>query len=120
MPVIFRASGCRRSGVNSSYRSINLQTDEGVLNLAGVLLFAERPEWIKPQFVIKAIRYPGNTIHVSEYFDTEGTFAVSRGLGSGIKWALEDWSEIDFTDDRDGWPVHGHGSPKGIGRSGGI
>ena len=25
-----------------------------------------------------------------------------RGLGSGIKRALEDWSEIDFTDDRDG------------------
>ena len=25
-----------------------------------------------------------------------------RGLGSGIKRALEDWSEIDFSDDRDG------------------
>lgn len=25
-----------------------------------------------------------------------------RGLGSGIKRALESWSEIDFTDDRDG------------------
>ena len=25
-----------------------------------------------------------------------------RGLGSGIKRALEDWSEIDFADDRDG------------------
>jgi ATP-dependent DNA helicase RecG len=25
-----------------------------------------------------------------------------RGLGSGIKRALEDWPEIDFTDDRDG------------------
>ncbi len=58
-------------------RNMNLATDDGVLNLAGVLLFAERPEWIKPQFVIKAIRYPGNAIHVSEYIDTEdfsGTF----------------------------------------------
>ncbi len=28
-------------------------------------------EWIKPQFVIKAICYPGNKIHFSDYSDTE-------------------------------------------------
>ncbi|WP_292492038.1 RNA-binding domain-containing protein [Methanoculleus sp. 10] len=188
-------------------QNMNLATDDGMLNLAGVLLFAEKPEWIKPQFIIKAIRYPGNAIHISEYLDTEdfsGTFPelfegamafvmrnlrkvqagkgvnapgvpeippvvfeellvnalvhrdylVSapirlfifdnrieiispghlpnnltvekirtgnsnirnpilasyvakgllpyRGLGSGIKRALEDWPEIDFADDRDG------------------
>ncbi|KLK87253.1 ATP-dependent DNA helicase RecG [Methanoculleus sediminis] len=58
-------------------QNMNLAADNGMLNLAGVLLFAERPEWIKPQFIIKAIRYPGNGIHVSEYLDTEdftGTF----------------------------------------------
>ena len=58
-------------------RNMNLATDDGMLNLAGVLLFAEKPEWIKPQFIVKAIRYPGNAIHVSEYLDTEdfsGTF----------------------------------------------
>jgi ATP-dependent DNA helicase RecG len=52
-------------------QNMNLATDSGVLNLAGVLLFAERPEWIKPQFEVKAIRYPGNKIHVSDYVDTE-------------------------------------------------
>ena len=52
-------------------QNMNLATDGGVLNLAGVLLFAERPEWIKPQFIVKAIRYPGNAMHVSEYLDTE-------------------------------------------------
>ena len=52
-------------------QNMNLATDNGLLNLAGVLLFAERPEWIKPQFVVKAIRYPGNAIHVSEYLDSE-------------------------------------------------
>jgi ATP-dependent DNA helicase RecG len=52
-------------------RNMNLATDENVLNLAGVLMFAERPEWIKPQFVVKAIRYPGNGIHPSVYLDTE-------------------------------------------------
>lgn len=52
-------------------QNMNLATDAGVLNLGGVLLFAERPEWIKPQFLVKAIRYPGNAIHVSDYVDTE-------------------------------------------------
>jgi len=58
-------------------QNMDLATENGMLNLAGVLLFAERPEWIKPQFIIKAIRYPGNEIHSTEYLDTEdftGTF----------------------------------------------
>lgn len=50
---------------------MNLATDSGVLNLAGVLMFTERPECIVPQFVVKAIRYPGNEIHSSDYVDTE-------------------------------------------------
>jgi ATP-dependent DNA helicase RecG len=50
---------------------MNLATDTGMLNLAGVLLFAERPELIEPQFVVKAIRYPGTHIHATDYIDTE-------------------------------------------------
>lgn len=34
-------------------------------------MLAERPELIKPQFVIKAIRYQGNKIHATDYIDTE-------------------------------------------------
>ncbi len=52
-------------------QNMNLATDDGRLNLAGVLLFAEQPEWIVPQFVVKAIRYPGNRIHATDYLDTE-------------------------------------------------
>ena len=52
-------------------QNMSLATDTGGLNLARVLLFTERPEWIKPQFVVTAIRYPGNEIHVSDYLDTE-------------------------------------------------
>lgn len=52
-------------------QNMNLATDDGRLNLAGVLLFAEQPEWIVPQFVVKAIRYPGNNIHATDYLDTE-------------------------------------------------
>ncbi|HOP08517.1 MAG TPA: putative DNA binding domain-containing protein [candidate division Zixibacteria bacterium] len=52
-------------------QNMNLATDDGCLNLAGVLLFAEKPEWIVPQFVVKAIRYPGNKIHATDYLDSE-------------------------------------------------
>ncbi|GHT89710.1 hypothetical protein AGMMS49545_00710 [Betaproteobacteria bacterium] len=52
-------------------QNMNLAVEDGSLNLAGVLLFAEQPEWIVPQFVVKAIRYPGNEIHASDYVDTE-------------------------------------------------
>ena len=52
-------------------QNMNLATDDSRLNLAGVLLFAEQPEWIVPQFVVKAIRYPGNRIHATDYLDTE-------------------------------------------------
>ncbi len=52
-------------------QNMNLATEAGVLNLAGVLMFGERPEMIKPQFVVKAIRYPGNKIHATGYLDTE-------------------------------------------------
>jgi ATP-dependent DNA helicase RecG len=52
-------------------QNMNLATNSGELNLAGVLMFAEHPEWITPQFVVKAIRYPGNEIHGTDYLDTE-------------------------------------------------
>ncbi len=52
-------------------QNMNLAAYNGMLNLAGVLLFAEKPEWIKPQFIVKAIRYPGNDIHSTTYLDTE-------------------------------------------------
>ena len=52
-------------------KNMNLATVEGKLSLAGVLLFSEQPEWIAPQFVIKAIQYPGKEIHPSDYLDTE-------------------------------------------------
>jgi ATP-dependent DNA helicase RecG len=52
-------------------QNMNLAADNGMLNLGGVLLFAEKPEWIKPQFIVKAIRYPGNDIHSTTYLDTE-------------------------------------------------
>jgi ATP-dependent DNA helicase RecG len=51
--------------------NMNLATDDGRLNLAAVLMFAENPEWIVPSFVVKAIRFPGTTIHETTYLETE-------------------------------------------------
>ncbi len=50
---------------------MNLASETGVLNLAGVLLFATDPERIKPSFVVKAVAFPGNTITASVYDDSE-------------------------------------------------
>ena len=36
-----------------------------------MLLFAERPEWIQPQFILKAIHFPGTSIHPTTYLDSE-------------------------------------------------
>jgi ATP-dependent DNA helicase RecG len=33
-------------------------------------MFAEYPERIAPQFVVKAIRYSGNKIHDTDYLNT--------------------------------------------------
>nr|WP_301287510.1 ATP-binding protein [Methanocalculus alkaliphilus] len=52
-------------------RNMNLATEDGMLTLAGLLFFTERPEWIKPQFIVKAIRYPGEIFHESSFYDSE-------------------------------------------------
>lgn len=52
-------------------QNMNLAHEHGNLNLAGVLLFAEHPEWIVPAFVIKGISFPGTTVHVDTYLDSE-------------------------------------------------
>lgn len=51
--------------------NMNLATSDGLLNLAGLLLFCEQPQRFKPQFVVKAVKYPGTDIHTSKYDDTE-------------------------------------------------
>lgn len=40
---------------------------EGVLNIAGGLLFARNPSFRLPAFIVKAVCYPGNDIHEANY-----------------------------------------------------
>jgi ATP-dependent DNA helicase RecG len=63
--------------------NLNLATKEGALNLAGLLLFAEQPQRFKPQFVVKAVKYPGTSIHASRYDDTEDFAGPLRQVFDG-------------------------------------
>lgn len=56
--------------LNIILENMNLMRD-GVLNVAGALLFAKRQEFCLPAYCVKCISYPGNDIHVSEYRDSE-------------------------------------------------
>lgn len=53
------------------------------LNLSGLLLFAEQPELHRPQFVVKAVCYPGTTIHASRYDDSEDFSGPLRRVFEG-------------------------------------
>ncbi|HJW86975.1 MAG TPA: RNA-binding domain-containing protein [Candidatus Brocadiaceae bacterium] len=56
--------------LNTILDNMNLMKD-GVLNVAGALLFAKRQEFRLPAFCVKCVAYPGNDIHASEYRDSE-------------------------------------------------
>jgi ATP-dependent DNA helicase RecG len=64
-------------------QNLNLATETGVLNIAGLLLFAEQPERFLPQFTFKAIRFPGNSIHATEFLDSEDFAGPVRKLFDG-------------------------------------
>ena len=43
---------------------------EGVLNISGALLFAKKPNFKLPIFIVKAIAFSGNEIHGTDYQDS--------------------------------------------------
>ncbi len=49
--------------------NMNLAKD-GNLNIAGALLFAQRPQFRLPVFIVKGISYPGEDIHENQYLDS--------------------------------------------------
>jgi ATP-dependent DNA helicase RecG len=76
-------------------QNLNLATDNGDLNLAGLLLFAQEPERYKPQFVIKAICYPGNDIHGSKYLDSEDFVGpLGRLFDSAMAFVLRNLRKV--------------------------
>ena len=52
-------------------QNLNLATERGQLNLAGVVYFAKSPQRWQPTCLIKAVNYPGTTIDGERYLDSE-------------------------------------------------
>jgi len=50
-------------------QNMNLMKDR-YLNIAGALLFSRSPSFKLPAFIVKAIAFPGNEIHATEYMDS--------------------------------------------------
>ena len=71
---------------------------DGKLTLAGLLVFGKKPQEKKPQFVIKAVLFPGNSPAVSEYKDSRDItgnipkiFEASRSfLINNLRWIQKD------------------------------
>lgn len=61
--------------------NMNLMAD-GSLNLAGTLLFSERPQYLKPSFIVKAVAYAGTAIEDEQYVD-------SRDIGGKLADVLQ-------------------------------
>ena len=63
--------------------NMSFAAKDGTLNLAGLLLFGEYPQRFVPQFVVKAVKYPGFDIHVSQYDDAEDFDGPLRRIFDG-------------------------------------
>ncbi len=50
--------------------NMNLARDS-ILNIAGALLFAARPQFRLPVFIVKAVSYPGDEIDADQYLDSQ-------------------------------------------------
>lgn len=59
-------------------RNMGLMREES-LTLAGLLLFAKRPEQFRPAFMIKAVAFPGRELHEARYLDSEDIFDPLAG-----------------------------------------
>ena len=52
-------------------KNMNLATDDGHLNLAGLMMFGRHPEFLVPQFCVKAVRANGNDMAFTSFMDRE-------------------------------------------------
>ncbi|OED39949.1 ATP-dependent DNA helicase RecG [Chromatiales bacterium (ex Bugula neritina AB1)] len=59
--------------------NLNLAKD-GVLNIAGALLFADSVRYQLPAFVVKCVSYPGNDIDEGEYLDSQDISGTLRNV----------------------------------------
>ncbi len=65
-------------------QNMNLALETGHLNLAGLLLFGVHPEFIVPQFGIKAISIDGDSFSATTYIDSEDFSGTLPDLYNGV------------------------------------
>lgn len=65
-------------------QGMNLTADSGRLNLAGALMFARHPEYAVPQFVVKAVRFPGMSVTATGYMDSEDFAGPLSAIYEGV------------------------------------
>ena len=76
-------------------QNLNLATDTGFLNLAGLLLFAEHPDRFMPQFTFKAMRFPGNSIHITDFLDSEDfTGPIRKQFDGALAFVLRNLHKV--------------------------
>ncbi len=89
-------------------QNMNLASENGLLNLAGVLLFGEHPEWIKPQFIVKGACFPGNKASTSTYHDSEDFFGCFQKIfNDSLSFILRNLKKI-----QDNQSVNSIGKPE--------
>jgi ATP-dependent DNA helicase RecG len=57
-------------GLWRTLRNMSVCSDEG-LNVAGTLLYARFPSYRLPVYIVKAVAYPGNSIDIDNYDDSQ-------------------------------------------------
>jgi len=60
-------------------QNLNLSKD-GVLNIAGALLFGRNVQYRLPAFIVKCVSYPGNNIDESQYLDSQDVVGNVRAV----------------------------------------
>lgn len=68
---------------------------DGKLSLTGLLVFGKRPEEKRPQFVIKAVLFPGNSPDVSKYKDSRDISGnISKIFDAGRSFLINNLRRI--------------------------
>lgn len=65
-------------------KNMNLATDDGHLNLAGLMMFGRHPEFLIPQFCVKAVRANGNDMAFTSYLDREDFTGTISEMYAGV------------------------------------
>ena len=64
------------------FENLNLEKN-GVMNIAGALLFGRKPHLKLPAFIAKCVAFPGNDVDADEYYDSQDVGGCLQDLFDG-------------------------------------